>query len=505
MEHLSDASRPLDHTAASVAPELPCPLPATPWGSWACTARLRWEALDHAVAEDLRQVSVQLLSRDPLERVANRGGAFAVADGQSAKTRTRLYVLADDLAVWGAADATGVAGVLGRLAGSAALVAGRFEDLVASGRFSLRASQGKVPSLLSMQQEAASMGPPIIELGSDDWYPFTTDVLEDAVEAQYGPARLDRSDVVFEPVVAPTESCPACGPGSFAIPDGLGAIQDQMCQAHRQQAAQLLDARLSQARDSNPAGWDGLLEAQRCLGVPHLGVPLARSLARVGAGKGPGGSLKDQAEGVTRSLEHFAGTAEEFAAGLAAWPAESVGWFRDLPQRLLEDGFVDEAGTLAAVLAPLDDRARWSLTATAGVAAVETGRPGHAQELLAELTTAGTPASLHQAARVAEALGERDHAEKLLGESVAMAKRTAEPVTEADAWKALYHILLDEPERQAEATAAAEEMRAARHRARTPEEAGPAPRARPGRNDPCFCGGGRKYKHCHGARGAEAK
>jgi preprotein translocase subunit SecA len=25
-----------------------------------------------------------------------------------------------------------------------------------------------------------------------------------------------------------------------------------------------------------------------------------------------------------------------------------------------------------------------------------------------------------------------------------------------------------------------------------------------GRNDPCFCGSGRKYKHCHGARGAQA-
>jgi hypothetical protein len=25
----------------------------------------------------------------------------------------------------------------------------------------------------------------------------------------------------------------------------------------------------------------------------------------------------------------------------------------------------------------------------------------------------------------------------------------------------------------------------------------PAPRRKPGRNDPCWCGSGKKYKHCH--------
>jgi uncharacterized protein YecA (UPF0149 family) len=32
----------------------------------------------------------------------------------------------------------------------------------------------------------------------------------------------------------------------------------------------------------------------------------------------------------------------------------------------------------------------------------------------------------------------------------------------------------------------------------TQEQAGSPPRPTPGRNDPCWCGSGKKFKHCHG-------
>ena len=55
---------------------------------------------------------------------------------------------------------------------------------------------------------------------------------------------------------------------------------------------------------------------------------------------------------------------------------------------------------------------------------------------------------------------------------------------------ALSHVELRPPEEQQQAAAAPQQA--------TPQ-AKPAPTGKIGRNDPCPCGSGKKYKHCHGA------
>ncbi|MGI8491877.1 MAG: SEC-C domain-containing protein [Acidimicrobiales bacterium] len=499
MEQSSDVAAPGEVTDPSPSAPEASLLGPIPWGSWARTVCLRWDSLEGPTAECLPQLTVRVLSRDPLERAPDRSGAFAVAESKPGSAATRLYVIADDLLEWSAADPDGERGVLGRLAGSVAMTASRHQDQITAGRFSLRERQGKVPPLLSMQREAASLGLPeagVVEGG----YEFTTEILEDAVEAHYGPARLDRSDVVFDAADVPTPRCPACEPGRIGFPEELEAVHGGMCGPHMQQAASVLDARLTQARDSNPAGWEALLESQRCIGFAHLGVELCRILARVASGKGPGRGLSDQVSGVVRSLEGFGGTAEDFTASLAGWPAASVDWLRALPRQALEAGMAEEAAALGALLAPLDEGSRWAHMSVAGRAAAELGRPEEARSLLQQLTDADAAASLLQAAQVAAAIGDSERAELLLRDSIVKTQEVADPRSEAAAWSLLYHLLLEDPSRRTDAQAASAAMRAARRVARRPAQPPAAGRTKAGRNEACYCGSGRKYKHCHGSR-----
>ena len=64
---------------------------------------------------------------------------------------------------------------------------------------------------------------------------------------------------------------------------------------------------------------------------------------------------------------------------------------------------------------------------------------------------------------------------------------------------ALSHVELRSPEEQQEQAAA--QQRAAQQAAQQSAKAAPQASAQQkvGRNDPCPCGSGKKYKHCHGA------
>jgi tetratricopeptide (TPR) repeat protein len=464
--------------------------------------RLSWPQLSEAEALIAARLRVFLLTWDPLGWEGDRGLAWATATGDGDSCEVVLYLMLDEAMRDARERGEGIVSVLGSLASSVLAVGGAHHELLVSGAYPQLAFAGEVPGLLSTAGPSSAYGEPAVELVSSGWEPIGLGAIQDLVQERFGPVDLDRSAVRIEPVAEPIGGCPACAGERFGFPADLEEARATMCPAHAQAARAITAQRLQRAQESNPEGWDAIGGASSMLHEPTFGLPLSvlRGLEevalRVHRTAGSAEQLRRDAELALALAEGLTGKPEQFSQ-LMDHDLLSDVWLIELPAALASRGLVDEAVRVGDALAELDEPNRAPFASDVATILAEAGRR---EEALArvEQNLRRLPDDLWtqiHAGDVHLALSDPVRAEQAFRDALAMARARGDAQGIADANERLSRLLQDQPGREREATAAQDEMQ----RASRAAFAGARAAVKIGRNDPCPCGSGRKYKRCCGA------
>ncbi len=390
-----------------------------------------------------------------------------------------------------------VAEVVGELAGSAVVVGARYEEAVTDGRYpSLLASQGAVPSLLSEPVAGAGLGTPELSLVSEGWQPIGLGAITDVVQEALGPVELDRSPVELAVIGEAVAPCPACGGARFGFPGELGESSPAMCPAHRVEAEKVSNQRFEAAQASNPDGWGAILDACRRLELAHLPNGLATLL--VGAEESlfqarEPVELAARARTVVEAAGWFPGRPEDLAAALGGdqdmpWLPE---WLANLVYDLGYAGLAAEAVQVGEALARVDPDNESTYAADVAYALAHAGDETGARTRV-EDSLLRWPGELWvriHAGDTLEVLGDADGAEAQLLVALEMAEEDDDFEARSDIYGRLARL--------GRAPGPTTTVRLIGG----PSGLGRTPQTRSGRNDPCFCGSGRKYKRCHGWSG----
>ena len=308
-----------------------------------------------------------------------------------------------------------------------------------------------------------------------------------------GPVDLDRSPVELAARAAPAAGCPACRARRFGFPAELGTATREMCPAHRAEADHVSTERFERAQASNPDGWAAVLDACRRLELPHLPNGLATRMAGTEdlmfELQEPD-HLAAVVEDLVEAARWFPDRAEDLAVALGAeqdmpWLPE---WMENLVLDLGRAGLAAEAAQAADALTRIDPDNEPTHAADLGCALAEAGDAAAAQVRI-EANLARWPdqpwVRVHAGDALQE-LGDAHGAEAHFLAALAMADA-------ADDFE-LRSAVFDRLAQLGRAPISKTTTRLL--------GTGGGPRrsrsARLGRNDPCFCGSGRKYKHCHG-------
>jgi len=440
------------------------------------------------MAETLR---VFLVTWDPLEHHVPRPVAFATVNADPPGLEVVVYI-----PVWALTVAAGreerVADVVGELGGSAVVVAAAHEDAVLSGRYPALASEGSVPRLLDQRPAGAGLGTPEITLLSKGWEPIGLGAISDVVQEARGPVDLDRAPVELAASLEPASGCPACRGGRFGFPGELGESAPAMCPAHKGEADRVSNERFERAHASNPDGWGAVLDACRRLELPHLPNGLA---ARLATAEDLMFELRpDELAAMVPDLVDaagwFGGRAEDLAVALGA--DEDMPWLPEWMENLVLDlgraGLAAEASEAADALIRIDPDNESTYAADLGCALAEAGDDRAARAQI-EANLARWPerpwVRVHAGDALQE-LGDDDGAEAHFLAALEIAEEADDFELRSDVFDRLAQ--LGRPPAPTTTVRLVGPGGGGR-RARS---------ARLGRNDPCFCGSGRKYKRCHG-------
>ena len=453
-----------------------------------------WAGLAGAEARMAAALRVFVVTWDPLELQAPRPVAAATVNAGPPGLEIVVY-----LPAWWVMESVAerqllVAEVIGELAGSAVVVAARNEEAVTAGRYPGMVRQGAVPHLLGEPAAGAALGVPELSVVSEGWEPIGLGAIIDVVQDALGPVDLDRSPVELAAAADPMADCPACGGQRFGFPGELGEATSAMCPPHRAEAEAVATKRYQRAHASNPDGWGAVLDACRRLELPHLPNGLATRLTGADEGvlepRGPE-ELTAQARAVVAAAGWFPGRPEDLAVALGA--EEDMAWLPEWLSNLVFDlgyaGLGAEAAELGDALAQVDPDNEPTYAADVAFALANAGDEAGARARL-EASLGRWPKDLWVRIHAGDALsvlGDADGAEVHFLAALDMAEEDDDFETRSDIFERL------------------ERLGRAPGPTTTVRPVGPAPgggRARsrrPGRNDPCFCDSGRKYKHCHGA------
>jgi hypothetical protein len=450
-----------------------------------------WPGAAPALARMVEATRVFLLTWDPLEWLGSRPAAFAGVNADPPGLEVVVYAPFWSVLEHSAGDATTAVMLLGTIAGSAVSVVAAHEQAVRAGCYAELFREGSVPGLLSDPAGGAALGRPVFSPVSPGWEPIGLGAITDIVQDAFGPVDLDRSIVELAPASPPWRTCPACNGHHFGFPGELTEAVARMCPDHKRQADRLTKARLERAEASNPDGWGALGVACERLERPHLPNGLLSKLA--GAEEAmflvpEREELRARAHQVIEAAGWFPGRAEDLALALGAEP--DLPWLPEWLMNLVLDlgraGLGEEAVAVADALAGVDSDNQAVYQADAAVALAEAGRHTEARARVA-VNLAAWPddfwVRLHAGDALA-ALGDRPGAEAHFLAALDMADDADDFEARADAVERLDSL---------EGVADRSDPRL-NVRIRPPS----APRA--GRNSPCPCGSGRKYKHCHGQR-----
>ena len=464
--------------------------------------RLAWPKLGDREGLIAARLRVFLLTWDPFGWMRARGWAWATATGDGDSYEVVLYLTLHD-AVRRARESTRtLPDVISELAGSVLAVGAMHEELLVSGAYPQLVSAGEIPGLLSERGSAHGLPAAEIELAAAGWEPIGLGAIQDLAQERYGPVDLDRSQVRLEPATEPKPDCPACAGGRFGFPAELDDQRTAMCAEHAQQAQRIITERLERAPHSNREGWDAIVGGSSMLSEPTFGLPLwllrelERAADRDQTAPCSEVELRADAELALELAARLTGRSEVLA-DLMIGDALSDVWLIELPWALARGGLVDEAVRVGDALAGLDQDNQAMFANDVAVILAEAGRGDEALARI-EQNLRRLPDDLWtqiHAGDVHLALSDRSRAEQAFRDALAMARAQADASGIADANERLVRLLAEQPGREQEANAAAQEMqrasRAAYGRSRLVVKIG--------RNDPCPCGSGRKYKRCCGS------
>jgi tetratricopeptide (TPR) repeat protein len=172
-------------------------------------------------------------------------------------------------------------------------------------------------------------------------------------------------------------------------------------------------------------------------------------------------------------------------------------WLIELPMALAAGGLLDQAVAVGDALAELDQDNSAMFASDVAMILAEAGR---GQQALArvEQNLSQFPDDVWthiHAGDVHLALTDEASAERAFRDAITVARSQGDASGIADANERLARLLGEQPGREQEAAAAEREM----HRANRAAYGGSRIAVKIGRNDPCPCGSGRKYKRCCGA------
>lgn len=157
------------------------------------------------------------------------------------------------------------------------------------------------------------------------------------------------------------------------------------CVLHAELAAEITEARLAEAEESNPEGWEAIACASSALTEPTFGLPLAllRQVEEVGdrdphARQGEA-ELRADAELALALAERLRGRPDDAAAFLA-FERLDPGWLVELPMALSSAGLVDEAVAIGDAIAELDKESSAMYANDVAVICAQAGRVEQALE-----------------------------------------------------------------------------------------------------------------------------
>jgi uncharacterized protein YchJ len=452
-----------------------------------------WPGLDGARRQMAEALRVFVVTWDPLESWAPRPTAAATVNAGPPGLEVVVYVPLWSLYQAGTGSFRPVVEVIAELAGSAVVVAADHPESVVAGRYLREVRAGSVPELLSERQAGARLGVPQLSLVSPGWEPIGLGAITDVVQDAFGPVDLDRSPVELAAAMDPAPGCAACRGGRFGFPGELGEATPSLCARHRSEAERVTSERLKRAAASNPDGWGAVISACERLGLPHLPNGLATKL--VGAEDAmfelpEPDELAAEAHTVVEAAGWFRGRPDDFALALGAdadapWLPE---WLRNLVLDLGHVGRPAEAVAVAEALCRVDPNNQAEYTADLAVSLATAGDVAGARSRV-ESNIQHWPDDLWVRIHAGDAL-------MILGDGQAATVHFLAALEMAEQDDD-FEVRSDIVERLARVGHRIGPRTTLKLLDAGRDSASRAP-ARPGRNEPCSCGSGRKYKHCHG-------
>lgn len=464
---------------------------------------VEWPGLEGPAAEVASITRVFLTTcdilRDAFGQVAEcRATASAFDPGD---VEVVLYLPIDDLLDHAVAAGHHMVECLAELVGEAIASAASQHRLVLSGRYARAVAGSRARPLLADEEAPPLPGESRLVPVSDAWEPMGLAAIQDLAQADYGPTNFDRSEVVLPRSQPPQNGCAACAGTRFGFPAELIAAQEEFCSPHHEAASAIVQRRIHGAVRHNPDGWEAITAASALVGTPFARVPwpLRAQLADIlhdwrGLGRaGEHAALAEELLGCLPDRDSY----ETFARG-SGFDISLHEWFVRIINALASSE-PERAERIARRWCELDEFDHLLALSIVAEALALNGHHRHARALADEVLSdpASGALAVLDAGKALEVLGDLGRAEEIYWR---VWDEATDSYVRHDAAYLLSELLHDIPGRQEEADDWVQRgkdlVTAERADARAPRR---SPQPKIGRNEPCHCGSGKKFKRCCGA------
>jgi SEC-C motif len=482
-----------------------------------------WKDVAGAVARVAERLRVRVTTWDPIGWVEEHEPVPVVAversgSGYGITLFVGAWTLDSPLLGTAAAEITALADSIVRVGAvnEASLISGEWVDLE---------EEGLVPPLLGALRLDDDLPLAQIELVKS-WSPIDVPTVATVVAGAFGPLDLDLAPRSLSARPAPAPDCPACAGARYSVPFELDLARPAMCGPHRAEALDVMIRAMGQAEAENPEAWEVFAHAAADL-LPGLHVPypirnrLLDAAAGVTVDESKERLLADRAEALLAFVEWVA-TPDRYESAMwdLGWrpldgPARDDGRFDDFAHQVAyELGAAGQFPLAARVVDALVSVIPHAAANLHGELATQLGEAGRIEEARARLQLALEDPSRDllteiYAGEVDEAAGDSAGAEARYRSTLGAARKTGDALYEHEILWHLIELLQDDDERAGEVAELVRERDRAHARSMTPHRhttvASPSAvqdfEPKVGRNEPCPCGSGRKFKRCHGGVG----
>lgn len=478
--------------------------------------------LASAAARVADRLRVRILTWDPIGWVEREPVPVVAVEGSGSGYRITLF-----LGAW-ALDSPlleSVADEITALVDSIVRVGAANEASLISGEWVDLEDEGLVPPMLGALRLDGDVPPADIEIVKD-WWPIDVSTVAEVVAGAFGSFDLDLAPRPLSTRPKPSPGCPACNGARYSVPFELDLARPAMCATHRTEALDVMGQAVGQAEGGNPESWEVFAHAAGdLLPGPHVPFPIRNRLIDAEAGvtldRDEDRLPIDQADALLAYVA-WAGTPDRHEAAMwdLGWrpldgPSRDFGYFDDFAhQTAYRLGAARQFPLAARLVDALATVIPYAAANLHGELATQLGEAGREEEAKARLQLALDSPSRDLlteifAGEVDEAAGDAAGAENRYRSALGVARRDDDSIYEHEILWHLIELLHDDDER-ADEVASLERERDRGHaqsiasrpdERATPSSGGETSKPKVGRNDPCPCGSGHKFKHCHGGVG----